>query len=179
MSRTLRQAVGLAFSAIVLAGCAHVFTLSYSPEDLNQRITPLFPLQQQQGPFTLRLTQPQVRMNSAKNRLGVQFAVDAQGLGLKAAGSTLIEGAVEYRAATRSFYVINPEVAELRIRGVPALLENSLRQAINLVAGIAMKDKPVYTLDPKNSKEALAITYLRSVRVADNRLLVDVSLTPP
>lgn len=179
MSRSFWFRLPVAALALLLASCGHVFTLQYSPEELNDRIRPLFPLQQKQGPFTLSLTQPMVRMNSEKNRLGVQFAVEAQGLGLKASGSTLIEGAVEYRAPSRGFYVVSPEVAQLQIKHVPPLLENTLRQAINVVAGLALKDKPVYTLDPKNSKEALAITYLRAVRIANNRLQVDVSLTPP
>lgn len=164
---------------LLLGACAHVFTLNYSADELSQRLTPLFPLQQEQGPFTIRLTQPTVRLDSTENRFGIQFMVDVQGLGLKTGGSTLVEGTVEYRAAQRAFYVVKPGVKELKLRGLPAMMEGPLLQAVNFVAALALKERPIYTLDPKLSREALAITHLRGVRVANNQLQVDVSLGQP
>lgn len=164
---------------LFLGGCGHVFTLKYSATELNDRLTPLFPLQQQQGPFTVKLTEPVVRLNSTENRIGILFDVDVQGLGIRTGGTTLIEGTVEYRRDTRAFYVVKPSVQALTLKGMPGIVEVTLREAINLVGALALKDRPLYTLDPKLSKEALAITYLRTVKVSDNHLVVEVSLTQP
>lgn len=172
----LRYLMAIACAAM-LAGCGHVFTLRYSAAELEKSMKPLFPLQSQHGPFSVRLTQPAIRFNTLANRVGVRFDVEVQGWGMKTGGSTLLESTVEYRRADRAFYMVKPTVEELKVKGLPTFAEDAVRKAINLVAGMALKEKPIYTLDPGNSKEALAITYLRGVRVAEDHLVVEVSLT--
>lgn len=171
-----KRLIAIALSAAMLSACGHVFTLKYSAAEIEKSMKPLFPLQQQQGPFSVRLTQPSIRFNSPANRIGILFDLEVQGWGMKTGGSTLLEGTVEYRRADKAFYVVKPTVEQLKIKGLPGLAENTLRQAINLVAGMALKEKPIYTLSPGKSQEALAISYLRSVRVADDHLQVEVSL---
>lgn len=160
-----------------LGACSHVFTLDYTADELNGKLQPLFPLQQKQGPFTINLTQPKVRFNSPANRLGIAFDLDVQGMGLKLQGSTVLEGKVEYRSAARAFYVVDPVVSELNVKGVPSLVMTPLRQAISFAGGLALKDRPIYTLNPALSREALAIAHLRGIRVADDRLQISVSLS--
>lgn len=168
----------IACLGLVLPGCAQVFSLKYSADELNERMKPLFPLQHTQGPFTLKLTEPQVELNDKENRLGIRFNVEAEALGLSSKGSTLIDGTVEYRKSDHSFYIANPMVKDLSMGGVAPVLLSSLRKALNAVSPLLLKDKPVYTLNPAAAKEALAITYLKDVRIVDNHLQIDVSFKP-
>ena len=163
-------------SSLLVQGCASLLTLEYSADELQQKIRPLFPVMQSKGPVSVTLLNPQILFDQPQNRLGVRFEVQLHSLGVTAKGSAAVEGAVEYREATGSFYIVRPAVTELNVAGVPQLLLEPLRRLVDLAAQVTLRDQPVYTLNPNNADEKLAINHLKDVRVAEDRLVVQLKL---
>ncbi|MBA3462965.1 MAG: DUF1439 domain-containing protein [Deltaproteobacteria bacterium] len=164
---------------VLLAGCS-TMTLRIPRDDLQADMAKRFPVEADKHVVTLTASDPQLELLGSVNRLAVRLRLQAASAGgtSQLSGTSRVEGRIEYVAAEHAFYLRDPKVTELqldssdRIAG-QRLIERASRSALETL----LRRHPVYRLDGKRSeKEAKAIRHLRSVRVEDQDLVLEVGI---
>lgn len=181
----------LAVLALV-SGCS-TMTLRIPRDDLQRDLAKRFPVEADKHVVVLRASDPWLEFPGRPEVLAVRLRLAAITPldGAQLHGSTRVEGRLEYVAAEHAFYLREPRVTELflhppRGEGAVARLMSGTKAGVGLriverAARSAivelLKRRPVYRLDASRSrKEAKAIRHLRSVRVEDQDLVLEVGL---
>lgn len=166
-----------------LTGCALRHEL---PRDhLQAKLAAQFPIEKAAALWTVRLTDPVLSLDDQNNRIGLELGVVAAGLvpagtgvGFRTlAGKAGIEGRVEYEQEEGAFYLREPAIRRMEFEAVPAEVEAPLRLAAETAIRIALRDRPIFVLDPKRSdREALIKDHLLRIWVEKDRLVVEYRL---
>lgn len=166
-----------------LTGCALRHEL---PRDqIQAKLAAQFPIEKTAALWTVRLTDPVLSLDEQNNRVGFELAVvaaglvpDGTGVGFRTlAGRAGVEGRVEYKQEEGAFYLHEPAIRRIEFNDVPADVEAPLRMAAEAAIRIALRDRPIFVLDPKRSdREALIKDHLLRIWVEKDRLVVEYRL---
>lgn len=164
---------------VLLAGCS-TMTLRIPRDDLQTDMAKRFPVEADKHVVTLRASDPQLELLGQVNRLAVRLRLQATSASgnSQLTGTSRVEGRIEYVEAEHAFYLRDPQVTELQLdsaNSIPGkrLIERASRSAVEAM----LRTHPVYRLDRNRSeKEAKAIRHLRSVRVENQDLVLEVGL---
>ena len=138
--------------SFLLAGCASVPLLSgevrVTAEELTQRLERRFPLEKSvAGLLDVTLLRPKVELNVDEKRIATSFEVSVK-LPLtnrSVSGSLKVSGRPEYVAASRSLFLRDARVDQIRMDNTPEALSAGLAKAASNVAKDVLEDKPLYT----------------------------------
>jgi hypothetical protein len=164
---------------MLLAGCS-TMTLRIPRDDLQADMAKRFPVEADKHVVTLRASDPRLELLGHVNRLAVRLRLQATSASgnTQLTGTSRVEGRIEYVEAEHAFYLRDPRVTELQLDSanhIPGqrLIERASRSALETL----LRTHPVYRLDrTRSEKEAKAIRHLRSVRVEDQDLVLEVGL---
>jgi hypothetical protein len=164
---------------MLVAGCSTV-TLRIPRDDLQTDMAKRFPIEADKHVVILTASDPQLELLGNVNRIAVRLRLQATTTSgdSQLTGTSRVEGRIEYVEAEHAFYLRDPKVTELQMDSadhVPGvrLIERASRSAVETL----LRTHPVYRLDQRRSeKEAKAIRHLRSVRVEDQDLVLEVGL---
>jgi hypothetical protein len=183
MVRRLAIAILVAATCAVLPACA--LRKELSRDEIQAKLGAQFPIEKAAGLWAVRIQDPVLHLDGPNNRVGLELGVvaaglvpDAHGAGIRSiAGRAGVEGRVEYRSEAGAFYLRDPAVTRLELTDVPIEAQLPLRIAAEAAIQIALRDRPIYVLDPKRGEhEALIKGHLRRVWVEGDRLVVEYHL---
>jgi hypothetical protein len=181
--RRLAIALLVAASCAVLSACA--LRKEFARDEIQAKLGAQFPIEKAAGLWAVRIQDPLVRLDGESNRVCLELGVvaaglvpDSHGAGFRSiAGRAGVEGRVEYRSEEGAFYLRDPTVTHLELTDIPIEAQVPLRLAADAAIAIALRDRPIFVLDPKRSEhEALMKGHLRRVWVEGDRLVVEYHL---
>ncbi len=168
-------------------------TMRISRSELQADMAKRFPVVADKHVIVLRASDPHIEFPGRADVLAIRLRVDATSASGHShlAGTTRVEGRIEYVEAEHAFYLRDPAVTELVVAPPTGdgsltrvadgasdalgtrLIERATRSAIAEV----LRTHPFYRLDATRSpKEAKAIRHLRSVHVDGHDLVLEVGL---
>lgn len=148
--------------------------ITLTEDELQRSIAPLFPVRVE-GMVNVVLDQPQVRLDRGRDRIGLELSVTPEFLGEEAPATRwLIEGQVSYLRDTGEFFIHRPD---LRLLPGDGRAPGALRQyLVGELIGSFIPALPLYQLKPGRFRQALVRRLLRSVHVADGKVMIYLQL---
>ena len=147
----LRFLVSLS-AALLLAGCSSVPFLSgeirMTADELTQRLARRFPLEKSvAGLLDVTLVRARLELNADEQRIAtsVDVIVKLALTGRTITGTLKVSGRPEYIAASRSLFLRDARVEQIRMDNTPDALSAGLAKAASSFARDALEDKPLYT----------------------------------
>jgi hypothetical protein len=139
-------------AAVLLCGCSSIPLLSgelrMSADELTQKMERRFPLEKSvAGLLDVTLARPRVELNAAENRIAASVEVNVKLLltGRNISGSVKVSGRPEYVAASRSLYLRDARVEQMRMDNTPDALSAGLAKNASRIAKDILEDRPLYT----------------------------------
>ncbi len=172
------------FGAIVLAlvstscqGATGSFTVSLSREDLQEQIDQRFPVSRRAGLIDVTFSDPRVNLVTGSDRIGLALKLASR---LPFVGSLdghlEVSGLIAYNQETRQVFFHEPRIDLIEIDGVDPKTVGATQNAVQAVARAVLSGVPVYTLEQRTLKEAAMQYLLKSVRVRDGTLILEMAL---
>jgi hypothetical protein len=164
-SRRIRWWAGAAAVAVAIAvtlvacmptgwtGDGYTFSRSQMQDALAHK----FPFQRRfLGFFDVTLTNPQVSLDSSRNRIAIQAdaVVDSGLFRQPLTGPLAVSSGLHYDAPTRSIRLDQPSVDRFDLQNVPGGIGPQISAIGSLVAGQLLNDYAVYTFKPEQLKVA-------------------------
>lgn len=153
----MRRLAALVLTALFVAGCAPIPLLSgelrVTADELSQKMARRFPLEKSvAGLLEVTLSHPTVELDAIESRLATRFDLSVKlALGKKTvAGSLRISGRPEYLAESRSLFLRDARVDQMRMENMPDALSAALAKAASSIARDVMEDKALYTFRPED-----------------------------
>jgi hypothetical protein len=163
-------------ASLLLATFAQAYDIRLSEAQLQQELDARMPLTQQQGVFTLILSEPVLELPDGEQRIRIHSnARVITSFGLQSRGKLTVDGKVRYEKSDYSFYLDEPRVLSLQIEGIPPSAEPQLIQLAQQAITPALKDQPVYTLSDQDMTQAMARMMLQSVTIHDDAILLKLN----
>ncbi len=166
--------------ATICIGCQNAspsITISVNRHELQERLDQRFPISRKTVLIDVTLRDPEVILSEGSDRIGV--ALDLAGsLPLLGAvgGNVGVSGLISYRQETKQFFFHELRIDALEIKGIHAGIVATVRNAVEAAAHLALAELPVYTLDQRTFREIAAERVLKSVRVRDGKLYLELGL---
>lgn len=168
-------------TSILLAGCPSVPLWSgevrVTSGELTQRLERHFPLEKSvAGLLDVTLLRPRVELNVDEKRIATSFDVSVK-LPLtnrSTSGSLKVSGRPEYVAASRSLFLRDARVDQIRMDNTPEALSAGLAKAASNVAKDVLEDKPLYTFTAQDLSRFGAGNEPARVEVRSDALVLKV-----
>jgi len=172
-----RVLLALFFMASTQLAMAFSYTLEISEEELQEKISKMMPMEKKKYFVTVILSNPDVDLADGKNEVGIfsHVKVIAPG-GIQGAGKVNITGSLRYDADKGAFFFNHPEIVSLEIDDVPEKYIPNIKSIAQSVTAKVLAARPVYKLKDDNLKQKLAKSALKSIKVENSKLLVELSV---
>lgn len=155
----------------------HAYTMSLSEQDIQEQIDAIMPLEKKQLFLTVVMSDAKVSLSESANRLEIASDIAlSSGAGVGGSGHATIAGAIRYDAENGAFYIDDPEIVSLESESIPRNFLSETKKYVQLIAEQVLPRYPVYQLDNENLQEQLAKAVLKSVRVEDHKLIVELDM---
>jgi hypothetical protein len=168
------RALGLAVFAI--AACSSPFrtTIALDRDELQSRIEPSFPIEQELSLLHVALEHPRVVLEEHRDRIGIDLDVRA-GLGVfEKTGRIGVTGRLTYDPDVATVYLVDPEIAQLEIPGLDEERTGKVKEVIARALSTGLARIPIHTLE--GPAEVKVRPLLRSVTVQGGRVLVELGV---
>ena len=166
---------------LLLAGAAFLLfgrhTIRLSAGEIQSELAHKFPLEKRELIFTARFSNPTVGIDSSSNRVSLQFSTTISSLGMRAVGGrTMAEGALRYDANSGDLYLVDPvvKVREFELTGLPVKYQGAASAFLEKGLFEFLKRAPIYRLKSRDSKLLALSRVLKSIRVDDGDLLIEL-----
>lgn len=121
-----------------------------------------------------RLANPSLVFLPEQQRIGLgldlhlNLRVEGEDLG----GRVELETALRYDDAQGAFFLVEPSITKLAVRGVPESYVMRLQENLRKTLDEYFSQRPIYTLDPRDMKQGAARLILRDVRIERDEIIV-------
>ena len=139
-------------AVLMLAGCSSIPLLSgelrVTADELTEKMARRFPLERSvAGLLDVTLVRPRVELVVDQQRIVTSFDVSVKLAlsGKSVAGTLKVSARPEYVAASRSLFLRDARVEQIRIDNMPDALSAALAKAASNFARDAVEDKSLYT----------------------------------
>lgn len=152
------------------------YTFEISAKDLEKRLLTTFPIKKKASIFVFKISDPEVVFPPDKSsHIGISMTLKVSILGLFAAkGRGLVLGEIDYSPEQGAFYFFDPEIQELEIKGLRRSHQTEVKELFEGIVQAALSEMCVYQFNTKDRKQAIAKRLLKSVRVEDGRLKIQL-----
>lgn len=152
------------------------FTFELKASDLEKRMSQVFPIKVKKLIFVFKISDPEVILPpGGLNRItiGMSIKVSIPGL-LAAKGRALVEGEVDYDREQGEFFFFDPEIKDMDIHGLPRRYTEEVRGLFEAIVRSTLGDMSIYKFNQQDKKQKYAKRLLKSIRVEDERLKIQV-----
>lgn len=91
-------------------------------------------------------------------------------------GIAIVHGEIRYEPADGKIYIDNATVTKLSFDNLPPELEQPVNRTIETVMKKYLAENAVYQLDEKDTTSKLAKSVLKSIKISDGALLIEVGI---
>ena len=165
----------LALGLLMVSMVANAFTLvkEVSESELQAQVERMMPFEQKTLFATLIVSQPLITLAEGEDRVGVRAHIQTlYPNGAKGSGIVGVRGRVIYERSEGAFYIQNPELETLEIKGVDPAMSELIKPYVQALSSGALASTPIFELDDKDAQQRLAKSSLQSVEVKDGKLLI-------
>ncbi len=149
------------------------YTMEITEKEIQQRVTAMMPIQVTKSMLTVNILDPQVRLLKESDEVAVASPLEMTVPGwAKASGYINVKGSISYDALTGEFFLKNPTISEIEIKGLPEKYRPYAKEAAQLAIGRSLATRPIYTLRDDDLKQKLAKAVIQSVTVKNQKVLV-------
>jgi hypothetical protein len=141
-----------AFFLVLLTGCATFPFLGgevrLSADELTQKMAKKFPLEKSVGGLLdITLANPRVDLSEADNRITTLFdtSVKLPLTNKRLSGSLKVSGRPDYVPETRTLFLRDARVDQIRMDSMPDGLSAALAKTASVLARDVLEDKPLHT----------------------------------
>ena len=169
------------FGAVLFLYCnfaaAFTYTLELTETEIQTKAEAMMPLEKKKFFVTSILTNPIVDLIASTNEIGLSSDIQIKAPGnISGKGSVSFSGSLRYENDTGSFYFDNLNITELEIEKVPETSLPKIKKMLEFVASKFLTRKPVYKFKDNNLKHKLAKATLKSIKVENETLLLELGL---
>ena len=165
--------IGLLWHSMIFA---FSYTVELTQAELQEKLNAKMPLKKKKFLTTIVVDKAAVTLTEGSDRIGLACDLKAEVAGYTATGTTKLEGGIKYVADKGEFYFVDPEVVELTVDQVSARYQEAVRKAMDYTAKKSLAKVPVYRFKDDSLKQKLAKATLKSIKVKDNKLLLELSV---
>ena len=153
-----------------------IYSLELTGEGLQKLIEGRFPIRRGDQ-VTLVLKDPSVRLEEGSDRIGIELTVSV-GFTREAALDSrwLVDGELHYDRERAEFFLYHPDVRSLESGKEPDSSGPLRRSIAKAVLARTFSKLPIYRLKETAAGHSLARLLLKSVRVRDGKLLIELGL---
>lgn len=164
--------------ALFLAGCGGFsFEVKIPRALVEKQVERKFPTVRNKGLITLKLSEPKLDFQGARNRLGVVADAEVRLLGMiPFPGTIQCDGTLEYRPQNATFVFTDIKVQKYTFKGLPESKADEVSGLVGSAALAALGGLEIYQLDAKATEEKLAKLALKAVRVTDDGIVAKLGL---
>ena len=153
------------------------FVFRFSEADLRERVDDRLPWSERYlFIFEVTVDNPRIDLVDGSDRVagGVDLLlnIDFGNGDVPLAGAVDVIGGVEYQSKNGEFFLVDPEIENIRIQGVPDRFSNQANAAISLALSEFYRVRPIYSLDDTDASHLAARLVLKDVIVEDEHLVV-------
>ncbi len=169
--------VFITLTLFIISLNASAYTLELSKTELERYAQAYFPITQQTPFSKVRYSSPKIVLDEKTNRIGLEVTVHAEMPGMMAiAGRGQIDGKLEYRQQSHQFYLHDPKIKNVRFANTSYELANSIQQMANSMSQQTLPMIFVYELKDNDLRQKMAKNVLKSARVQQGKLYLDMEL---
>jgi hypothetical protein len=150
---------------------AREITLLIPREVLQQQLEAAFPYEKRELLYAVSVRDPKLQPSEKPDRIRLSLNVGVGVLGSrKISGVMTSEAGVRYDANQTAFFLENPRVTDISIRGLPRSIARQIPQVATAALQAVVKNKPIYQMtDADRISFALRRT-LKSVKFRNGQL---------
>lgn len=154
---------------------AYSYTIEITEDELQSRLAAIMPMERQQYFLTVVLSEPDIDLSVGNNEIGVssKVAITAPG-GMKGSGSAKITGSLDYDPETHAFYFRNPNIVSLESEDIPPEMLPQIKDMAQSATSKILSTQPIYTLSGEDLQQKVARTMLKSIKVENRKLLIEL-----
>ena len=179
--RVIVIAAALALAAVAglllhFAGKEYVYR--FSEAQLQQKLGERLPLTRRFLVFfEVTLSQPRLHLQDGADRVAMGIDV-ALGLGNNGplGGSIDVSGGVRYDGGLGAFFLTDPVIERVAVQGIPEKYAGKAREALTMALAAYYAERPIYTLNATDARQAAGRLVLRKVGIENRELVVTLGL---
>jgi hypothetical protein len=173
--RPLAAALVGMLSVFLLLGCGASYTVRLSAADIEQAMARRLPISKSKLLVAVTVRSVFVEFMLDEDKILLQPQVDLRVAGQTAlSGRALLEGQLRYARETGEFFIDQPKVVQVFIQGLPEAARAVTEEVIARLGESALASTPVYRLNPSDFKQSVAKLVLKSVKVRQGRLEIEL-----
>jgi len=174
MKRTVCGIVLFLYCGLV---SAFSYTLELPEAELQTKAEAMMPLEKKKFFITTILSNPKLDLISTTNEIGLTTNLQVKAPGnISENGIVSFTGTLRYENDTGSFYFDNLNVNSLDVENIPPENLPKIKKLLEFVAKKFLAKKHVYKFKDNNLKHKLAKSVLKSVRVENEILFLELGL---
>jgi len=153
------------------------WTVKLSEAELQEKINKRVPIEKKKYLFTVLVSAIDVELKEGSDRVGLIADMEIRSPHLSSGkGRALLDGMLSYRQEEGAFYFQEPVIREVRFENISDKYHSPIRKIFQRAIARRLADKPVYILDENKFKHQLAKSLLKSVKVIDRKLVLEMGL---
>lgn len=171
------------FMAFIFAGCVSSspegYTLSVSPQTLQENVAKEFPIQKDLAVGSIKLQEPKIGLKEGSDRMQTAINFTYKPPFLSAQTGTIdLSGQIKYDKKRSAFYLLKPEVDELKFNET-SLTTKIFTSIKSLNKGVMQKvidgvfqQFPIYKLAPNTLSGKLLQKTVKDAKIKNGQLLI-------
>ncbi len=166
---------------IMLLFSTAAFALSYTVEvseaEVQEKIAAAMPIEKKKLFMKVIFSHPKIDLAVGNNQIGLNAQMDvlAPG-GIHSTGQAKIKGSLIYNSEKTTFYFDNPTIVDMRLNDIPDSFMASVKDIAQLIVSSKFPSIAIYTLQDNNLPQSLLKYTLKSIRVDNRQLLIELGL---
>lgn len=152
------------------------FTFEIKAKKLEKRLASIFPIKKRASIFVFKISDPIIVFPPEKSsHIGINLTLKVSIPGLMSAkGRGMIHGEIDYSPEQGAFYLFDPEIQELEIKGLSRTYQSEVKELFRGIIHSSLSEMCVYQFNKKDRKQVIAKMLLKSVRIEDGALKVQL-----
>ena len=171
----------IVFILLSLLSCtaqvAHAWTIELTEDELQTKVNRALPIEKKKLLFTVRVSSIDVELKEGSERVGLVADMEIKTPHLSTGkGRAYIDGKLVYNPADGAFYLREPRVTEVKFENIPVQYHRLVGKILQRAITRRLAKTPVYKLNDNKTKHQVAKILLKSVRVVDQKLVLELGL---
>lgn len=169
----------LLFLLLLLSGIhyAHAWTVELTEDELQEKIDRSLPIEKKKLLFTVRVSSIDVELKEGSERIGLSSEMEIKSPHFTTGkGQALVDGKLHYNRTDGSFYFHEPEVRQVTFENIPDRYQEVVKVIFQRALSRRLAKTPVYKLKDNKTKHQIAKVLLKSVKVVDQKLILELGL---
>lgn len=156
---------------------AHAWTVELTEDELQAKINRALPIEKKKLLFKVLVSSMDVELKEGSDRVGLISGMEIRTPHLSTGkGKAYIDGKLAYNPADGSFYFNDPQVTEVKFENIPDKYHKLVRKIFQRAITRRLAKTPIYKLNENKTKHQIAKTLLKSVKVVDQKLILELGL---